>query len=131
MSSGGSEGNSDKEDYEGLRIITIKYSEKQREYIDYEYVEIENQTGSTIDVGRVSIVYNDKNEYTFSELELEPGAKIVVRSKEAQESVLETDPPVYIRSAGFGEDSNTSVMEPPGVLTLKSPSGEVIHEKSY
>lgn len=116
---------------EDLIINAIYPDEVERDSISHEYIELENDGECAIQVEGFTIDYENGNEYELSDLELEPGGRIVVRSYEQSESVLETDPPVYLRSAGFGDSTITSVMDGSGVVTLRNADGDVIDTKIY
>lgn len=121
----------DEQGYGGLQISEIRPEEVEREYIGYEYVEIQNDSDRTIDVGGVTVVYDQERRHQLAQLELSGGAKIIVLSRDSEESTLETDPPVHVRSAELGDGVRTSVLESPGEISLERPSGGVIHQRSY
>ncbi|MFC4987530.1 lamin tail domain-containing protein [Saliphagus infecundisoli] len=128
----GSNGTGRNEDCEGDLIISEIYpDEVERDYISHEYVRLVNDGECAIEVGGFTIDYGNGNEYELSDLEVEPGARIVLRSYGRPDSVLESSPPIYLRSAGFGNSTDTSVMDGSGVVTLRNDDGDVIDEKRY
>lgn len=117
--------------YDGLVVSEVRPREVERDYVDYEYVELSNEASVPIDVSGAELRYGDDASYALPELELEPGASLVVLSRSSEETTLTTDPPVYVRSAGFGPGPETSVLDGTGVVRLASPSGTPIYEKRY
>lgn len=118
-------------EYGGLEITSVYPREVDREYIDYEYVELENTAANAVPLGGVTVEYDDTTSYEFSNLDLEADATVVLASRARTETTLTTAPPVYIRSAEFGQTTDTSVLDGDGTVRLQAPDGTVVDSKRY
>lgn len=93
-----------------------------------ERVILINASDDPIDLEGCRLVYQSGPEYEFSDLVLEPRAKVAVVSRGVGDSTALSDPPTYYRDAELDslvlEDGEERV-------TLLSPSGAVVLEATY
>lgn len=117
--------------YAGLEIVSVYPCEVDREFIDYEYVELKNTAESAVSLDGVTVEYTDATSYELSENEVRAGSRVVITSRARTEVTLATGPAVYIRSAGFGQTKDTSVLTGEGTVLLKSPDGTLLDTEQY
>lgn len=103
----------------------------KRQYIDNEYVQIENLSNGSVNVEGVTVQFTPRHEHVIGDVELISGSQLVIMSQSISPSILDSDPPVHIRGAGFGDDPKTSVLEAPGTVKLFSPSERLIGKYYY
>lgn len=121
--------NDDRED--GLIIDDICPREVDRDYIDYEYIGLLNTSECSIQVEGFVVDYGDGNEYELPKLEVIPGARLAVLSRDGENTTLDMAPPAHIRSAAFSDSKKTSVMNGSGEVKLLNRQGDTIDERSY
>ncbi len=128
-------GNGTDEDVEGSGDLVVEgvYPEEvDREYIDYEYVEFGNQGSEPLDLAGFTLHYDGDETYAFGDLALEPGASVAVLSRSGDDVTLTSDPPTYLRYAGFGESDDTSVLpDDGGRVVVRDDAGERVLEHAY
>lgn len=122
---------SDDVDYSRLEITRVRSEEVERQYIDNEYVQIENLSNGAIEFEGVTLQFSPTHEHVIGDLKLVSGAQLVVQSRSVSPSKLDSDPPVHIRGAGFGDDPKTSVLEAPGTVELHTPNGDIVDKYYY
>lgn len=115
----------------GLAITGLFPRERERTFFDYEYVELKNAGQSPLDVTDYVLQYGSGHEYVVPELRMEPGSLLIVSSRSGENAVLARSPPIYHHFAGFGEGTDTSVMDDSGTVTLLDPSGAVVDDASF
>ncbi|WP_207586914.1 hypothetical protein [Halomontanus rarus] len=121
--------NGDCED--GLIIDDICPREVDRDYIDYEYIDLLNTSDCSIQVEGFVVDYGNGNEYELPKLELISGARLAVLSRDGENTTLEMHPPAHIRSAAFDDTNETSVMNGSGEVRILNRQGDTIDERSY
>ncbi|GAB3680694.1 hypothetical protein GCM10028857_03760 [Salinarchaeum chitinilyticum] len=122
---------SDDVDYSRLEITRVRSDEVERRYIDGEYVQIENLSNGAIELEGVALQFSPTHKHVIEDLELVSGAQLFVLSRSTSPSKLDSDPPVHVRGAGFGDDPKTSVLEAPGTVELHSPNGNLVDKYYY
>lgn len=115
----------------GLQFSTVCADEVERNYISYEYITVENAAETPQNVSGYTVQYGSSETYQITDLTLEPGARLTIRSRSGDDTVLQSYPPVYIRHAGFGEGINTSVLAENGTVSLRDPAGTTVAQYNY
>lgn len=114
-----------------LRFAGVYADEVEREFIDYEYILLKNNSKDSLDISGYVIEYPSDREFKLSNLEIESGAQIAILSREGENTVLESSPPVYLQHAGFNTESDTSVLDKSGTIRVKNTHETIITSVSY
>lgn len=122
---------SDDVDYSRLEITRVRSEEVERQYIDNEYVQIENLSNGAIELEGVTLQFSPTHDHVIGDLTLVSGAQLVVLSQSTSPTTLDSDPPVHVHGAGFGDEPKTSVLEAPGTVELHAPNGDIVDKYYY
>lgn len=118
--------------YSGLEITEVAHEESQRQgYPSGEFVEVRNRGESSVNMSGVTVVYDGTRRHTFEQFILEPPAPVILLSRAGRHELLESDPPVHVHTAGFGEGVETSVLEGSGTVRLVAPNATVLDQQEY
>lgn len=114
-----------------LRFAGIYADEVDREFIDYEYILLENNSEDSLDTFGYVIEYPSDHRFELSDLTIEAGAQLAVLSREGENTVLESSPPVYLQYAGFNTESDTSVLGKRGTIRVRNAYETIVTSVSY
>lgn len=114
-----------------LRLAGVYADEVDREFLDYEYVLFKNESDDSVDVSGYSVEYSADHTYEVEGLVLEPGAQLALLSRSGQDTKLTSSPPVYLRYAGFGTGSDTSVLGENGTIRVRDSEEALVVDAHY
>jgi hypothetical protein len=114
-----------------LRFVGVYPDEVDRDFLDDEYLLVQNVADDAVDASGYVVEYPGDRTYRIEDLALEPGAQLAVLSRSGDDVTLASSPPVYLRYAGFGTESDTSVLGESGTVRLRDDRGTVVAEVSY
>ena len=114
-----------------LRFAGVYANEVDREFIDYEYILLVNDSKDSLDVSGYNIEYQFGYMFEIKDLILEPGAQLVIHSRAGEDTTLASSPPVYLHHAGFGTELDTSVLDESGTVRVRNSQGTVISSVDY
>jgi len=114
-----------------LRVAGVYADEVDREFIDYEYVLLENDSEDSVDVSGYTIEYQSDYTFQLDDLVLESGAQLVIATRVGKDTTLASSPPVYLQYAGFGTGSGTSVLNESGTVRVRNDQGDIISSVDF
>lgn len=114
-----------------LRFAGVYANEVDREFIDYEYILLVNDSKDSLDVSGYTIEYQFGYMFEIEDLILEPGAQLVIHSRAGEDTTLASSPPVYLQYAGFGTGSGTSVLNESGTVRVRNDQGDIISSVDF
>ncbi|WP_265107895.1 lamin tail domain-containing protein [Halosolutus halophilus] len=115
----------------GLRFVGVYADEIDREFIDGEYLLLENVSEDSLDVSGYAVEYPSDHTYQMEKLILEPSAQLILLTREGEDATLTSSPPAYLRYAGFDAGSATSVLGVNGTVCVRNTHGSIITDISY
>ncbi|MFC7231889.1 lamin tail domain-containing protein [Saliphagus sp. GCM10025308] len=115
----------------GLRFVGIYADEADREFIDGEYILLQNESENSLDVAEYTIEYPSDHTYQIDELVVEPGAQLALLSRSGENATLQSSPPVYLRYAGFDEGVATSVLDENGTVRVRDTQESIVISADY
>lgn len=111
-----------------LRFVGVYAAEADREFLDGEYLLLENGAGESADISEFVVEYSAADRtYRVADLVLEPGAQLALLSRSGRNATLQMSPPAYLRYAGF----DTPVLGETGTVRVRNASGSIVAEASY
>lgn len=111
-----------------ITTVTVKGS-NPRSYPEHDTVRIRNASTLSINPEGYTIEFDSKHQHTLSEFQVESNADILVLSGTSGTMILESDPPIYVRPAGFDDASVLS--DQGGEVVLRDPEGEAVDRLEY
>ena len=115
----------------GLRFGGVYPDEVDRDFLDYEYLLVQNVADDAVDTSGYAVEYPGDRTYRIEDLTLEPGAQIAVLTRSGDDATLTSSPPVYLRYAGFGTGSDASVLGESATVHVRDAQGSVVAAVSY
>jgi hypothetical protein len=92
------------------RVVLINTSDRDLELTDYR------------------LKYDSGESYTFDKLELDPRGKVLVVSQGHGDGRGKSNPPVYVRNAGF---ESLVLSDGRAEISLVAPGGDIVVKRKY
>lgn len=122
---GGCLGNSSSDN---LDIVGIYGNDIDRDFLDGEYLLLENSGENSLDISGYVVEYPSGYTHEIENLVLEPGARLALMSREGDDSVLETSPPLYLRFLGA---EPSSLLGESGTVRVRDANRNRVAEVTY
>ena len=95
-----------------LRFVGVYAAEADREFIDGEYVVLENGSDDPVAVSGYVVEYPGDRQHRIEDLTLEPGAQLALVNDRGEDSTLLSSPPIYLRYTGPADDGERDAGAP-------------------
>lgn len=115
----------------GLHVVGVYADERDREFIDGEYLALRNSADDALNVSGYRVEYGADHAHRIADLVLESGARLALVSRSGTDSTLLSSPPTYLRYASFDTGSTASVLDESGTVRVKDGDGSLITEVRY
>ncbi|ELZ06143.1 lamin tail domain-containing protein [Natrialba asiatica] len=112
-----------------VRFAGVYAADRDREFIDGEYLVLRNDASDAVDVSGYVVAYSDDRTYRIADLVLEPGAQFVLASRDGTDATLLSSPPAYLRYAGF--DDELPVLGDGGTVRVRNAAGARVSAAHY
>lgn len=112
----------------GLRIAGIYAKDIEREFLDGEYLLIENTGTESLDVSGYIVEYPTDYAHQIADLVLEPGAQLALESRDGEDSVFQMSPPLYLRSLGA---DMAPLLGKSGTVRVRDTENDIVATVSY
>ncbi|MEF8827349.1 MAG: hypothetical protein V5A27_13565, partial [Halapricum sp.] len=113
---------------DSLRIVGIYGDEVERDFVDGEYIHMENVGADPLDISGYVIEYNTGYTHQIADLVLESGAQLGLMSRDGENSVYQMSPPFYVRYLGA---DTTPLLGESGTVRVRDPEDDLVATVSY
>lgn len=113
---------------DGLRIASVYGQDIDREFVDGAFVVLENTAADPLDLSGYAVAFSGGHTHRFTDLVLEPDARLAVVGREGQDSVLQMSPPFYLRY--LAPDSGP-LLGSSGTVRVRDTDGAVVADTAY
>lgn len=114
-----------------LVLMDVFPREIERDFIDGEYVRLENIATEPVDVTDYVIEYDEGTEFSLPKITMEPGSMMALISRRGEDTTLQSSPPAYLVYASFDDNLETSVMNESGTVNLRAPDETLVDTIRY
>lgn len=113
---------------DGLRIVSVYGQDADREFIDGEFVLLENTATDSLDLSGYVVDFPADRTYRIADLALESGARLAVVGRDGRDSVLQMSPPFYLR---YLETDTGPLLGASGTVRVRDADDAVVADTSY
>jgi len=112
----------------GFHITGVYADDIKREFLDGEYLLMENTGTDSLDVSEYVVEYPTSNSHQIADLVLEPGAQLVLKSRDGEDAVYQMSPPLYLRYLGA---DTAPLLGKSGTVRVRNTEDEIVAAVSY
>jgi hypothetical protein len=113
---------------DGLRIVSVYGQDIDREFVDGEFVVLENTAADSLDLSGYAVEFSAGHTFRFTDLVLEPDARLAVVGRDGQGSVLQMSPPFYLR---YLEPDSGPLLGSSGTVRVRNANDALVADTTY
>jgi len=112
----------------GLRIIGVYADDTERQFLNGEYLLMKNTDSDSLDVSGYVVEYPTGYSHQIANLVLEAGAQLALMSRDGENSVFQTSPPLYIR---YLAADTVPLLDEKGIVRIRDTEDDIVAAVSY